>query len=317
MHAIRLFVNFFFQVERKLDASEKLYQTMPLPLPSHLVDNTDNTDSTTSTLTKEFDQSLYLSTSENFPQDSSEYVTPSSTLKNVDYDEFKKKMQEEFILNSNQLQNVNEGTLKSNQPIDPSRINDSLKLYSENIMSKSYSAAEQSLRVCPSTVQYQTIASIDPAKVHDYFNASTKNYLLQKSGSASSRITATDTIDTIMDRGPLNRSKSGPNWYDNNNCDSDNCETLKPSTVRKNQEKFHIQMDCYNNDRNGGCFYADDGGLSPNSAPAAPVLTPTSQTDNNDPYSEDGVVLRHKKTGSTAIKRRSGNKRLVVNLFVQ
>lgn len=283
-----------------------MYQTMPTAMPSQSQTDTDGTDST-STLTQDFDKYLDFSTSEDVTT-TSEYLTPTSTLKNGDYDEFKKQMHEEFINNSNLLKSVNEDTLKSNQPIDPSRINDSLKLYSEhNMMSKSFCGTEQSLRMCPSTMQYQTIASIDPQKIHDTFNLSkndghhSKNYALQKSGSASSRIISSEN-ENWMEKG-LNRSKSGPNWYDNNNySDNDNCETLKPSTIRKNHEKYTIQMDCYG--ETSGITMRDKENDARN---CSNDNTPVGH--DVDPHNMDGVVLRKQKTGSTAIKRRSGNKR--------
>lgn len=328
------------QVERKVDDSGKLYRTMPSPLPSQASVELDSS----LTLTQDF-KSLDLATLSS-PSSAStitissaaddqttttttgEYLTPNSTLKNVDYDLFKQQMHEEYINNSNQLQSINDGTLKSNQPIDPSRINDSLKLYSENMMSKSFSGTTTELRVCPSTIQYQTLGAIDPQKLQDTFGMSripqsgSRNYLLQKSGSASSRIISSEH-ENWMEKG-LNRSKSGPNWFESNNfSDTDNCETLKPSTIRKNHEIYNIKMDCYTDE-----FDATDGLLAVNgittdaTTPTTPTsittATTTTNTDTNSQSShgcddcnrnEDGVVLRRPKTGSTAIKRRSGNKR--------
>lgn len=340
------------QVERKVDDSGKLYRTMPSPLPSQTSLDLENDSSLT--LTQDF-KSLDLATlsspsasritissandhTTTTTTTTAEYLTPNSTLKNVDYDLFKQQMHEEYINNSNQLQSMNDSTLKSNQPIDPSRINDSLKLYSENMMSKSFSGTTTDLRVCPTTIQYQTLGAIDPQKLQDTFGLSrnpqigSRNYLLQKSGSASSRIISSEH-ENWMEKG-LNRSKSGPNWFENNNfSDSDNCETLKPSTIRKNHEIYNIKMDCYNDEFDAAGL--SDGLLAVNgitdeattpttpTTPSTTTATTASAATNTGTNSqsshgvscddcnrnEDGVVLRRPKTGSTAIKRRSGNKR--------
>lgn len=196
------------------------------------------------------------------------------------------------------------------------------------MMSKSFSGTTTELRVCPTTIQYQTLGAIDPQKLQDTFGLprnpqiGSRNYLLQKSGSASSRIISSEH-ENWMEKG-LNRSKSGPNWFESNNSgDSDNCETLKPSTIRKNHEIYNIKMDCYNDE----CDAAGDGLLAVNgitnetttpTTPTTPSTTTATTTTTNSSHgvscdecnhNEDGVVLRRPKTGSTAIKRRSGNKR--------
>lgn len=388
------------QVERKQDDSVKLYPTLPSPVPSSLNSlitpdnstasnrmyptlpspvysaltqeddstatnaNTHSDDDSSRTLTNDFQRCLDLSDS---PTDdtttditSEEYLTPNSTLKNVDYDMFKQQMQEEYLNNSQHLQTTNEGSLKSNQRIDPSRINDSLKLYSENIMSKSFCGAEPALRVCPPSIQYQTLGPIDPQKLQDTFGHPTKsngnnrkpnrNYALQKSESASPRITPTVSSEHSLDAG-LNRSKSGPNWFENHNTssDSENCDTLKPSTIRKAQEKYQIRMDCYNDadeQRSTVATMASSqsfpSSIENGAGEGSTLNTPTTESsysmsavdssetistntnaagathgpscENCDCHHEDGgaaggVVLRRQKMGSTAIKRRSGNKR--------
>lgn len=355
------------QVERKQDDSVKMYQTLPSPMPSSTssmtkeddstaTDVTTTTDDSSRTLTQNFERCLDLSdspttdTATTTEMTSEEYLTPNSTLKNVDYDLFKKQMHEEYINNSNQLQSANDGSLKSNQPIDPSRINDSLKLYSENMMSKSFCGAEPALRVCPPSLQYQTLGPIDPQKLQDTFGLDqhqangrpSRNFALQKSESASSRVVA-PSHDNWLEKG-LNRSKSGPNWFENlNSSDSEYCDTLKPSTIRKNQEKYNIRMDCYGENEeqqrstaatmassNSFGSSCEHGQLSIGSTLTTPTtetscsmsVVDTSETISSNtgathgPGCEDcnchedgGVVLRRHKTGSTAIKRRSGNKR--------
>lgn len=369
------------------DHSNRLYPTLPSPDYAQLSYDDDASSSTATnrqsddssrTITNDFQRCLDLSdsptddtatttTTTTTDMTSEEYLTPNSTLKNVDYDMFKQQMQEEYRNNSQQLQTPNDGSLKSHQRIDPSRINDSLKLYSENIMSKSFCGAEPALRVCPPSIQYQTLGPIDPQKRQDTFGRPSangdrtpnRNYALQKSGSASPRIPATggghhaNGLD-----GGINRSKSGPNWFDNHNADGsdgDNCETLKPSTIRKAQEKYHIRMDCYGDKDERASTTAtvassqsfpssmENGGGGGGGGAGSTLTTPTTESscstsvvDSSDALTvsttnasggashEDchcheeggsssssiaGVVLRRPKQGSTAIKRRSGNKR--------
>lgn len=321
------------QVERKMDDAEKLYQTMPSPLPSQSISEHDSSESCTPVQSKPHTNSSGESqkTDTDFKsaigpisneangseRQSEEYLTPMNTMESVDFDEFKQQMRDEFIQNTGQLQNISDNTLKSKQPIDPSRINDSLKLYSEQIMSKSFSG-ESGLRINPMNIQYQTLKNSDSAS----FNSNRENYVLKKSGSAAVTSPLEEREASAASERNINRSKSGPNWYRNNNSnDSDDSETLKPSTIKRSQNlsprSINIRMDCYDelSDRNG-----TNGDNSASSALPTSISITESTTANSsnlyhdslyDDYDEeDGlVVLRRKKTGSTAIKRRSGNKR--------
>lgn len=289
------------QVKQFDENAQARYQTMPSPLPSQSSLDQETESSKTVTLDfQSFSNSTQPSTT---PANSSdEFVTPCNSLKNADFDEFKKQIHKEYMANSYELQNVSADTLKHNQPIDPSRINDSLKFYGDNVMSKSY-GGEQNLRVYPSN---QSMSSIDPLKINDTFNlnhrgdSSQSSHQLRKCGSASSWIVHSESENGKM---PLiNRSKSGPDWCENSYLDSeDNSETLKPATMRKN--RLNIRMDCY----------GDLNVKSPNSEVNGSSTIDTSSMNSDDNIyndnSEDGVVLRKPKTGSTAIKRRSGNKR--------
>lgn len=328
-------VDELIKVERKLDESEKLYQTMPSPLPSQSSSDPDSSDSRTPLLSAQ-PQSPSTEESEKTDTDfksavvsisagteatnattasdkqSDEYLTPMNTLKAVDYDEFKKQMCDEFIQNTSQLQHLKDDTLKSRQPIDPSRINDSLKLYSEQIMSKSFSG-EAALRICPTNIQYQTLKNASDSQSIDSHRGI---YALKKCGSAAAAAAAAleDDLLSSSERSNINRSKSGPNWYRNNASGSDDSETLKPSTIKRSQNlrSINIKMDCYDelSDRHEG------NGDSISSAVTTVTPTDSITTTSNlypvlfdDDDEEEVVVLRKKKTGSTAIKRRSGNKR--------
>uniref|UniRef100_A0A1B0GQU4 Uncharacterized protein n=1 Tax=Phlebotomus papatasi TaxID=29031 RepID=A0A1B0GQU4_PHLPP len=131
------------QVERRVDDTEKPFRTMPSPLPSQ----SSTEMSSAQTLSQDFtpdslntqnsSEEQLITAATHFSEDTEE-STDCSTLKPEDFEDFKKRIAEEFINGTNMMGNTNDGTLKSNQPIDPSRINDSLKLYSENIMSQSF-----------------------------------------------------------------------------------------------------------------------------------------------------------------------------------
>lgn len=226
-----------------------------------------------------------------------EYLTPMNTLKPVDFEDFKRQMRDEFIQNSSQLQHVSDDTLKTRQPIDPSRINDSLKLYSENIMSKSFSG-EAGLREVPTSIHYRTLNNNKSDS-----SSNSVNYPLNKSEST---VVSSSSDFSASTANGINRCRSGPNWYRNqhimNDNDSDDSSaTLKPATI--NKRSINIKMDCYDEIRNG---------VSTSTSEASTTLTtPTSPLDDDldDDVNECVVVLRKPKTGSTAIKRRSGNRR--------
>lgn len=330
------------QVERTVDSNEKLYQTMPSPLstptspekqsssiqsnvacdssstqPDEVTKSSDSDENLSKTetdyksaetaqITTTTDDSSTLTNKTN--NDTDEYFTPMNTLKPVDFDDFKRQIREEFIQNSSQLQHLNDNTLKSHQPIDPSRINDSLKLYSENVMSKSMGGVESAtLREVPTSVHYQTLNN----NKSDCSSSNSINYELKKSGSAA--VSSSSDLSASTENG-VNRSRSGPNWYRNhqlpaNDNDSDgdddesNSATLKPAVNSNNKRSIHIKMDCYDEIRNG---------VSSTTSEATTTLTtPTSPFDDDldDDPNECVVVLRKPRTGSTAIKRRSGNRR--------
>lgn len=329
------------QVERNVDNNEKLYQTMPSPLPSQ--SSTEKDLSFESNVAcASLSQQQHLTSTETSPEASSkmeteyksaeitlstpdestltnkstddEYLTPMNTLKPVDFDDFKRQMRQEFIQNTSLLQSGTDDTLKSRQPIDPSRINDSLKLYGDqNIMSKSFSG-EPALRVVPTSIQYQTLNN----SKSESSNSNHSNYALKKSGSAA--ISPSD-ISSSSENGIINRSKSGPNWYRNHNIHNDDDDdsddgtaTLKPSTIKK--RSINIKMDCYDEIGNG-VSSTTSGASTTLTTPTSPhneeylVYNPLNDDDLEDEIdlNEGVVVLRKPKAGSTAIKRRSGNKR--------
>lgn len=307
------------QVERHVDSNEKLYQTLPSPLSSQsspekqssiqsnvacmssstqpdeitkseseVISNTE-TDYKSPEITRSTIDDSTLTNKSN----DDEFFTPMNTLKPLDFDDFKRQMREEFIQNTSQLQHVNDNTLKSRQPIDPSRINDSLKLYSENMMSKSFSG-ETAFREVPTSIHYQTLNNN-----RSDTSSNSANYAIKKSGSSA--VSSSSDLSASTDNG-INRSRSGPNWYRNqqsmdNNDSDDSSATLKPATMQK--RFINIKMDCYDEIRNGV-----------GSTTSEALTTPTSPLDDlDDDLNECVVVLRKPKTGSTAIKRRSGNRR--------
>lgn len=306
------------QVERSNDNNNKLYQTMPSPISSSDLSFESNVACVSSSQQNDLSKTdtdyksaeITLSTSDdrtltNSRSTDDEFLTPMNTLKPVDFDDFKRQIREEFIQNTSLLQNVNDGTLKYKQPIDPSRINDSLKLYSENMMSKSFSG-EAALREIPTSIQYQTLNNNKSD-----LSSNSSNYAIKKSGSAA--ISSSD--NSASTENGINRSKSGPNWYrnreyhSNDNDSDDSSATLKPSTLKK--RSIYIKMDCYDEIGNGNVSSTTSGASTTFTSP-----TTYNDDDDDDNLNEYAVVLRKPKTGSTAIKRRSGNKRYAFS-FIQ
>lgn len=315
------------QVERSPDVNAKLYQTMPSPssstdlsfasnvacvssshqndlLKSELCSEpiTNDTDykSAETTLSSSDEQTL---TNKSSTDD--EYLTPHNTLKAMDFDDFGQQMCKEFIQNSNLLQSSMDDSLKYRQPIDPSRINDSLRIYGESMMSKSFSG-ESALREVPTGAAYPYHTLKDN---RSDVSSSSSNYPLKKSGSSA---VTSSTDDSVSVENGINRSKSGPNWYRSHahsNVDNDSDEssaTLRPATIKRHT--INIKMDCYDE--------IGSNGVSSNATSTATstMVPSTSYNDDDDDiddadFNESVVVLRKPKTGSTAIKRRSGNRR--------
>lgn len=299
------------QVEKKDEDFRS--STLPLSLSSM-------TDSTISAASLELDSSEYKTLSpdgESTSQSSSIYYSQMSsngnyedddspTMKPSDYDDFKKLMSEEFVNGANELPHTSDGTLKANQRIDPSRINDSLKLYSDNIMSKS-TTSEDGLSMYSLSNSFSI-----PGKIQSFNIQDTLNLLKNNSSSSSSddktlrhdnnkaykkSISAdhqspstTTTDDACWSEKGISRSKSGPN-HALHILESD---TIKPSG--KPPTSINIKMDCY-----------DEIGGENSNVNGSSEATTISQTYDDE--GTDDVVLRRKHKGSTAIKRRSGNRR--------
>ena len=125
-------------------------------------------------------------------------------------------------------------------------------------------------------------------------------------GTTSSSNETPDDDSWGADRGLL-RSKSDQN-YGIKNGDEYSSDTVKYS----GKSSITIKMDCY-----GDLSRDNENGVSDVSESSSSTSTPTSTAngkfggkDNSLFVTEDGVVLRKRpKKGSTAIKRRSGNRR--------
>ncbi|XP_013106629.2 dentin sialophosphoprotein [Stomoxys calcitrans] len=272
-------------------------------------------------------------------------TSDDATLKPMDFEDFKRSVHQDYVNGANSFQEHNDDTLKRNQPIDPSRIHDSLKLYntsSDNPMSKSFNC-EHALR------------SIDASYINDTLARASAGgspqkrspYVLQKSGSAQ----AHSVTNGRFEKG-INRSKSGPSCIVYSSSDDDDDSTLKPqrraggaigpgdhisATVRKSDippRFIQINMNCY--PKEGAASDCDSSqrasqntSQSQSGAAAGDELTQTDEMftatvgetytksrhqddDEEHPLhiTEDGVVLRRPpRTGAAAIKRRSGNRR--------
>ncbi|CRK87873.1 CLUMA_CG001660, isoform A [Clunio marinus] len=294
------------QVERRED--DQRYSTMPLSLSSSMTDSQisnvslDTDTASFKTLSPDGGESTSQSSSIYYSQlDSSndkchdDEDTP--TLKPCDFEDFKRQMSEDFVNGTNEMPKVNDGTLKFNQPIDPSRINDSLKLYQENIMSKSMQS-EDGLSAYSLSNSFCIPGQINSFNIQDTLN------LLKHSSSSSSSddktlrhesnkmlkksISSPDDGSWSSEKG-IARSKSGPN-HALIDFESD---TVKPSG--RPATSINIKMDCYDDIKVEI--------LNGSSGSASTVTTPI------DDDGTDNVVLRKKQKGSTAIKRRSGNRR--------
>lgn len=296
-------------VEQQVDIDCKLYQTLPnnhlsdkessfdsniVCLSSSQVDDIDDDDLTKTDTDYKSVASSFSSTSISNSADNSTlanklsddaYQTPMNSLKSVDFNDFKVQIQKEFFKNTSLLQSISDDTLKSRQPIDPSRINDSLKLYSENMMSNSFNGDFDSM-ICNKTNQ------LSPKN-------SNTTYVADRLSSETVSSTSDITISTTSSANGIAYSKFNPDRYRNRKNDEsdDDSTTLKPNTMKK--RAINIKMDCY--DELGNCV----------SSTSTPLNTPTMANDLSNEYdgNEYAVVLRKPKTGSTAIKRRSGNRR--------
>ncbi|XP_064551173.1 serine-rich adhesin for platelets [Drosophila montana] len=275
-------------------------------------------------------------------------TSEDATLKPMDFEDFKRSVHQDYVNGANSFQEPNDDTLKRNQPIDPSRINDSLKFYGENsAMSKSFNC-EHALRSIDPTLINDTMhlrSSVDSSR------SSQRQYALQKSGSAFASTAPSREQHKPYEQGRqlfekgINRSKSGPSCFVYSDSDDDDDATLRPhrlATVRRSdvpRRYIQIQMNCYPKEGGRGAANAGAGGSENESsrADASSVLsgavagdeltqtdelytatagrdaadgTETAANEAGLHVNEDGVVLRRPpRTGAAAIKRRSGNRR--------
>lgn len=363
------------QVERRVDENEKLYQTLPTAISksSSMDVSSVASDSavTTTTTTSATEQDHSLLSEED----------TSATLKPEDFDDFRRRMQKEFLENANELRTSNDGTLKAGLPIDPSRINDSLKLMSKSFSgamggpNKSYEIGEWRSFIiisCPllttrspspsefedALKQYETMHNVisleNDEQIKNARRSRSRGGAIQKSESSStctvqstkggSSSSSSDTLVAGTPAGRLSKSRSGPNCFhqprprvikkrpvsadedeeegDHDVDDEDGISTsstsnyvtagldedeatLRPqsTTIKRNAnyepKSISIKMDCYDE------LESSESNTMNTAQDGSSTYTSTCVGD------EDGVVLRQRppKTGSTAIKRRSGNRR--------
>ncbi|KAL9692718.1 hypothetical protein quinque_015947 [Culex quinquefasciatus] len=140
-------------------------------------------------------------------------------------------------------------------------------------------------------------------------------YQRHQSDSASITSPGTDTDTWTGDRGLL-RSKSQGNAYSGNSfmdSEDEGTETLKASG--RPQTSIHIKMDCYDELNGVGSAAVvvsptDESITTASLTEVTSTAMTASTTVTTTTTEDDGVVLRKApKTGSTAIKRRSGNRR--------
>uniref|UniRef100_A0A8D8DF25 Ras association domain-containing protein 2 n=2 Tax=Culex pipiens TaxID=7175 RepID=A0A8D8DF25_CULPI len=337
------------QVERKVDETEKPYRTMPSPLHSakqaSASDHSEITESVTDTDYKTLtphsnssssDSNKTSATTTTLNGTEEDFRTPEGTLRSHDFDAFKMQMSQEFIDGAADLGST-DGTLKLNQPIDPARINDSLKLYNDSVMNRSLSeeqcrnAGVFSLPQGNITDSFH-VENDGTLKHPDNISSPAKSRMLNgaapsangrtqiayqrhQSDSASITSPGTDTDTWTGDRGLL-RSKSQGNAYSGNSfmdSEDEGTETLKASG--RPQTSIHIKMDCYDELNGVGSAAVvvsptDESITTASLTEVTSTAMTASTTVTTTTTEDDGVVLRKApKTGSTAIKRRSGNRR--------
>lgn len=302
------------QVERVEDNNR--YSTMPSPMSSSMTDSqisNISTDDSSSfqTLSPEAEttsesSSIYYSQMDSSSKTQTDDDSP--TLKPCDFEDFKRQISQDFVNGANDMPSNQDGTLKFNQPIDPSRINDSLKLYQDNIMNKSMQS-EDGLSMYSLSNSFCIPGQINSFNIQDTLN------LLKNSSSSSSSddktlkddshkvfkksssLTSTTSGNALsVDKGIV-RSMSGPNYALNCFDLVDGEATVKPSG--KLASSISINMDCYDDIKKDTAVNGSSTSLS----------VPTMSTYDDDDDATDVVVLRKKHKGSTAIKRRSGNRR--------
>lgn len=250
------------------------------------------------------------------PSLSENYATPQNTFKSSDFEGFQANAEKEFIYEANLMPKIENGTLKANQSIDPARINDSLKLYGDSVMTRSMSETKP-IQVLALPKANLITGMLDPCKINDTFDRfktslevengfneiykeeSTlkhplnmkliKNSLQQHKNNIGNDTDSSTTItpeDEIFNVDFLNGFNSN---------DESDTDTLKPHPAVLQKE--HMKMHCYDEESN----------KKQNTENASMSIEPF---DLKGYVNEDGVVLRKPpKMGSTAIKRRSGNRR--------
>lgn len=317
------------QVERIEDVNRYSSATLPSPMSSSMTDSqisNISTDDSSSyrTLSPEAETTSQSSSIYYSQMDSSSKTTTTThespatddeeTLKPCDFEDFKRQISQDFVNGANEMPSIQDGTLKFNQPIDPSRINDSLKLYQDNIMSKSMQS-EDGLSMYSLSNSFCIPGQINSFNIQDTLNllknssssSSSDDKTLRDDGhkvfKKSSSLTTTTScegdIDNDGDSSSLEkgvvRSKSGPNYALNSFEMVDGEATVKPSG--KSSTSINIKMDCYDEIKKDETAAMNGSSTS----------VPTTPYDDDD--GTDVVVLRKKHKGSTAIKRRSGNRR--------
>lgn len=234
------------------------------------------------------------------PSLSENYATPQNTFKSSDFEGFQANAEKEYIYEANLMPKIENGTLKVNQPIDPARINDSLKLYGDSVMTLSMSEAKP-IQVLALPKANLITGMLDPCKINDTFDRF-KTSLEEENGFNES------TLKHPLIKKNLQQHKN------NIGNDTDSSTTITPEEVyflngfNSNDEsdtdtlKPHhttLQMKMHCND--------DESNKKQNTENTSISIEPF---DLKGYVNEEGVILRKPpKMGSTAIKRRSGNRR--------
>ncbi|XP_063704894.1 uncharacterized protein LOC134834238 isoform X2 [Culicoides brevitarsis] len=233
---------------------------------------------------------------------SEDYATPQSTLKSVDYENFQNHIEKEYIHQANLMSKNNNGTLKTNQPIDASRINDSLKLYGDSVMTKSISESTP-IQVLALPKANLISGILDAGKINDTFD----RLKTSLDGDHDMReLKMQRELDLSLLRHELQK------YEQNINIDTDTSTTPDEDYgCTKFSNGFDSNDDSDTDTLKANNMNFKDCKITEYNNNTENQNIENSFVEHTKGYiNEDGVVLRKPpKIGSTAIKRRSGNRR--------
>lgn len=233
-----------------------------------------------------------------------DYITPQNTLRSAGFENFQDDVEKEYIYQANLMSNIQNGTLKANQPIDPNRINDSLKLYGDGAMTKSISEAKP-IQVLALPKANLITGMLDACKINDTFDRfkSSIDYENDLNVLSFHKKDNLEALTNLMQK---------HDKHSNN--DTDTSTTITPDDdIRNTNYEFDSNDESETETLKAHLHSAANGIMTEYSNTSNKTNSETSLIElryTKGWVNEDGVMLRKPpKNGSTAIKRRSGNRR--------